>query len=246
MNDFNVQQSFENILNRIIEFLPNLLGALAILLIGYMIAKGLEGIVRKALNRARFDRAIHNSSAGNTISRIIESPSRLGGRITYWLVFIGAISLAVSALNLPVLNDLLSTVYSYVPNVIAAVAIFLVASAISAGAAKFVLRVMGRTAMAKLIATVIPAIAMSLAVFMILNQLGIARDIVNILFTAIVGAVALGLALAFGLGGRDVARELLEQAADTARSNSDRIKSEASQAVDATKREANRVKRNAQ
>jgi hypothetical protein len=81
---------------------------------------------------------------------------------------------------------------------------------------------------------------------MILNQLGIARDIVNILFTAIVGAVALGLALAFGLGGRDVARELLEQAADTARSNSDRIKSETSQAVDATKREANRMKRNAQ
>jgi uncharacterized membrane protein YfbV (UPF0208 family) len=246
MNDFNVQQSFENILTRIIEFLPNLIGAIVILIIGYMIAKLLEKVIRKALNRARFDRAMHNSSAGNTISRIIESPSRLGGRIAFWLVFIGAISLAVSALNLPVLNDLLSSVYSYVPNVIAAVAIFLVASAISAGAAAFVLRVMGRTAIAKLIATAIPAIAMSLAVFMILSQLGIAKDIVNILFTAIVGAIALGLALAFGLGGRDVARELLEQAASTARDNSDRIKSEANQAVDATKREANRVKRNAQ
>ncbi|MDB5187261.1 MAG: CmpX protein [Candidatus Saccharibacteria bacterium] len=246
MNDFNVQQSFENILSRIIEFLPNLIGAIAILIIGYMIAKLLEKVIRKALNRARFDRAIHNSAAGKTISRIIESPSRLGGRIAFWLVFIGAISLAVSALNLPVLNDLLSAVYSYVPNVIAAVVIFLVASAISAGAAAFVLRVMGRTAIAKLIATAIPAIAMSLAVFMILSQLGIAKDIVNILFTAIVGAIALGLALAFGLGGRDVARELLEQAANTARDNTDRIKSEAGQAVDTAKREANRVKRNAQ
>lgn len=244
MNDFNVQQSFENILSRIIEFLPNLIGAIAILIIGYMIAKLLEKVIRKALNRARFDRAIHNSSAGNTISRIIESPSRLGGRIAFWLVFIGAISLAVSALNLPVLNDLLSAVYAYVPNVVAAVAIFLVASAVSAGSATFVLRVMGRTAIAKLIATAIPAIAMSLAVFMILNQLGIAKDIVNILFTAIVGAIALGLALAFGLGGRDVARDLLEQAADSARNNSDRIKSEASQAVDATKRESSRMKRN--
>lgn len=243
MNDYNIQQSFENIVNRIIEFLPNLLGAIAILIVGYIVAKGLEGLVRKALNRARFDRAIHNSSAGNTISRVIESPSRLGGRMTYWLVFIGAISLAVSALNLPVLNDLLSTVYSYVPNVVAAVVIFLIASAVSAGAAKFVLRVMGRTPIAKLIATGIPAITMSLAAFMILNQLGIAKDIVNILFTAIVGAIALGLALAFGLGGRDVARELLEQAADSARNNSDRIKSEASQAAEATKREVNRMKR---
>lgn len=244
MNDNNIEQSFENILSKIIEFLPNLIGALAILIIGYMIAKLLEKVTRKALNRARFDRAIHNSTAGNTISRVIESPSRLGGRVAFWLVFIGAISLAVSALDLPVLNDLLNSIYSYVPNVIAAVVIFLVASAVSAGAAAFVMRIMGRTALAKIIATVIPAIAMSLAVFMILSQLGIAKDIVNILFTAIVGALALGLALAFGLGGRDVARELLEQAVDSARNNSDRIKSEASQAADAAKREANRVKRN--
>jgi hypothetical protein len=245
MNDFDIEQSLENILQRIIEFLPNLLGAIAILIIGYMIAKLLENITRKALNRARFDRAIHNSSAGNTISRVIESPSKLGGRVAFWLVFIGTISLAVSALNLPVLNDLLNSVYSYVPSVIAAVVIFLVASAVSAGAAKFVMRVMGRTPLAKLIATAIPAIAMSLAVFMILNQLGIARDIINILFTAIVGAIALGLALAFGLGGRDVARELLEQAADSARSNKDQVKNEMSQAAENTKREANRLKRSA-
>ncbi|HEV7951816.1 MAG TPA: hypothetical protein VGO98_00360 [Candidatus Saccharimonadales bacterium] len=245
MNDFNVERSFENILSRIIEFLPNLIGAILILIIGYMIAKLLEKVTRRALNRARFDRAMHNSSAGKTISRIIESPSKLGGRIAFWLVFIGAISLAVSALNLPVLNDLLNSIYAYVPNVISAVLIFLVASAISGGVAGFTTRVMGRTALSKIIATVIPAIVMSLAVFMILNQLGIARDIVNILFTAIVGAIALGLALAFGLGGRDVARELLEQAADNARSNSDRVKSEMQQAAENTKREADRAKRNA-
>lgn len=244
MDDYNIEQSFENILNRIIEFLPNLIGAIVILIIGYMIAKLLEKVVRKALNRARFDRAMHNSSAGKTISRVIESPSKLGGQIAFWLVFIGAISLAVSALNLPVLNDLLSAVYGYVPNIVAAVLIFLVASAISAGAAGFAMKVMGRTAMGKIVATVVPAIAMSLAVFMILNQLGIAKDIVNILFTAIVGAVALGLALAFGLGGRDVARELLEQAADSARNNSDRVKSEAKEAAENTKREANRAKNN--
>lgn len=245
MNDNNIEQSFENILTKIIEFLPNLIGAIVILLLGYLIAKALEKIIYKALNRARFDRAIHNSSAGNTISRIVESPSRLGGRIGFWLVFIGAISLAVSALNLPVLNDLLSAIYSYVPNIVAAVLIFLVASTVSAGAAAFAQRVMGRTAMAKIVATVVPAITMSLAVFMILNQLGIAKDIVNILFTAIVGAIALGLALAFGLGGRDVARELLEQAADSARNNSDHVKSEVKQAAETTKREANRAKNNA-
>ena len=63
--------------------------------------------------------------------------------------------------------------------------------------------------------------------YLIGYQLGIATDIVNILFTAIVGSVALGLALAFGLGGRDVAREMLEQAADNVRSHKDEIKSQA-------------------
>ena len=135
--------------------------------------------------------------------------------------------------------------YSYIPNVIAAVLIFLIASAISAGVAGFAMRVMGRTAIAKIVTAVVPAITMSLAVFMILNQLGVAKDIVNILFTAIVGAVALGLALAFGLGGRDVARELLEQATESARNNSDQIKSETKRAAESTKREANRMKDNA-
>ncbi len=244
MEDYDIREPFEKILNSIIEFLPHLLGALLILLLGYLIAKALEKGVRKLLNRARFDRAIHNSAAGNTVSRVVESPSRLGGRIAFWLVFVGAISLAVSALDLPVLNDLLNSVYAYVPNVIAAVVIFLVASTVSAAAVALVQRIMGRSAIAKLVATAIPAITMSLAVFMILNQLGIARDIVNILFTAIVGAVALGLALAFGLGGRDVARELLEQAADSARANSGKVKEEAQRASSNAKREASRAKEN--
>lgn len=244
MENYDIREPFEKILNSIIEFLPNLLGALLILLIGYFIAKALEKGVRKLLNRARFDRAVHNSAAGNTVSRVVESPSRLGGRVAFWLVFVGAISLAVAALDLPVLNDLLNSIYAYVPNVIAAVVIFLVASTVSAAAVALVQRVMGRTSIAKLISTAIPAITMSLAVFMILNQLGIARDIVNILFTAIVGAIALGLALAFGLGGRDVARELLEQAADSARANSGKVKAEAQRASANAKREASRAKEN--
>jgi hypothetical protein len=136
------------------------------------------------------------------------------------------------------LNDLLAGVYGYVPNIIAAVLIFLVASTVSAGAATFVQRVMGRTAFARVISAAVPAIVMSLAVFMILNQLQIATDIVNILFTAMVGSVALGLALAFGLGGRDVARGLLEQAADNVRSKQDTIKSEVRSGAENARRSA--------
>jgi hypothetical protein len=236
MERFDIRDELENVVGTIIDFLPNILAAIVILIIGALVAALIRTLVRKALQQLRFDRAIHGSSAGKYVSRLVDSPSRFIGRVVYWLIMIGVISLAVGALNLPLLNDLLAGIYGYVPNVIAAVLIFLVASAVSAGAAAFIQRVMGKTAIARLVSTAVPAITMSLAVFMILNQLNIATDIVNILFTAMVGSVALGLALAFGLGGRDVARDLLEQAADNVRSNKDVVKDNVKSAVEKTQR----------
>ena len=125
------------------------------------------------------------------------------------------------------LNDIVHGIYAYIPNVIAAVIIFLVASAVSAGAASFVTRVMGKTPSAKLIATVVPAVTMSIAVFMILNQLRIAPEIVLITYAAIIGSVALGLALAFGLGGRDVAAQILGQAYEAGRRGADTVNRDA-------------------
>lgn len=240
MERFDLTQELENVVGSIIAFLPNLLAALLILLVGGIIASVLAKLTQRILKRMRFDRAIHSSPAGTAVSRVVESPSYFTGRVVFWLVMIGAISLAVAALNLPILNDLLAGIYSYVPNILAAVLIFLVASAVSAGAAAFVTRVLGRSALARIVATVIPAVTMSVAIFMILNQLGIAKDIVNILFTAIVGAMALGLALAFGLGGKDVARGLLEQAVDTARAHKDDVKQEVGEAAQNARRSVKR------
>ena len=238
-NDFG--RSFQDGLEGLFEYLPQLIGALLLLVVGYFVAMFLKSVVRKGLQRMRFDRALHTSPAGNVISRIVESPSRFVGRVVYWLVFLGFISLAISALNLPALNNLIGAIYSYLPHVIAAIIIFLVASTISGVAVAFVQRVMGRTALAKLLSAVIPSLTMSIAVFMILNELMIAEEIVLITYTALIGAVALGLALAFGLGGREVAARLLEQAYDAGRQNADVAKRDISRAKANTKNEAKRA-----
>jgi hypothetical protein len=75
-----------------------------------------------------------------------------------------------------------------------------------------VAKVLGDTPTGKVVATVVPAIVMVIAMFMILEQLQIAPEIVRIAFAATMGALALGLALAFGLGGRSVAERMLEDA----------------------------------
>lgn len=238
-NDFG--RSFQDGLEGLFEYLPQLIGALLLLIVGYFVAVGIKSVVRRGLQRMRFDRALHTSPAGNVISRLVESPSRFVGRLAFWLVFLGFISLAISALNLPALNDFIGAIYAYLPHVIAAVVIFLVASTISGLTVAFVQRVMGRTALAKTISTIVPSLVMSIAVFMILNELMIAEEIVMITYTALIGAVALGLALAFGLGGRDVAARLLEQAYEAGRANAGTAKRDMSRAKQNTKREATRA-----
>ncbi|HEX2309712.1 MAG TPA: hypothetical protein VHH91_03265, partial [Vicinamibacterales bacterium] len=91
-------------------------------------------------------------------------------------------------------------------------AIFLVAGAISAGVATLATRLMGDTPTGRIVATAAPILVMTIATFMILEQLKIAHDIVVTTYTLVLGSIALGAALAFGLGGRDVAARMLEGA----------------------------------
>ena len=111
----------------------------------------------------------------------------------------------------------MTEVLNYLPNVIAAVIIFVIAAAIAGAIGGVVAKLLGDTPTGKVVASVVPALIMVIAVFMILNQLKIAPQIVAITYTALIGSVALGAALAFGLGGRDVAGRMLEDAYDKGR-----------------------------
>lgn len=193
-------------------WLPKLVAFLVILLIGYIIAKILGGLVARVLRRAGLDRMLERGAGGSMVMRVVRSPAELLGDLTFWLVFVGAISIAVDVLGVKALEDLVHSVWSYVPNVLAALLIFIVASAIAGGIAALVDRTMGDTPTGKIVKTVAPVLVMAIALFMILDELQIASNIVVITYAALMGAIALGMALAFGLGGREVAARLLESA----------------------------------
>jgi hypothetical protein len=245
MNVNDVGNAAQNGLNRFFEFLPQLLGAIVIFIIGWFIAIGLAKLVTRLLHMAHFDDALLDSPVGRFVGRVFASPAHFVGRIVYWLVLLGGLSIALSSLNITALNAFLGAIYGYLPHVIAALVIFLVAGFVSVAAAAFVGRVMGPTALAKGIAAVVPTIVMSIAMFMILNELQIAKEIVNITYTALIGSIALGMALAFGLGGRDVAARMLETAYETGRRNAGTVKNEVSRAAENTKTEVRRARRNA-
>jgi len=185
---------------------------------------------------------VYSAVGGGMIQRIVDRPAHLLSRVVYWLLMFGVITMAVSALHWPVLDNVVTGIYNYIPKVIAALLIFLVASAISAAVVKFAQRVMGDTPTSKMVAAIIPGVVMSIAFFMILNQLNIATDIVNILFTALVGALALGSALAFGLGGRDVAARMLESAYESGKTKTAQAKADMKVAKSRAQTEVERVK----
>jgi small-conductance mechanosensitive channel len=209
-----ISESLQQALDDLIGFLPRLIGFLIILVIGLLVAKALQKLVAVGLEKVGTDKALRSGASGEYVQRLLPdvSPSDVIGRVVFWFVFLGALSIAISSLGLAVLNDFVADVFNYLPNVIAAILILVLAVPIAGGLAKLADRAFGDTPTGKLMTTAAPALVMGIAVFMVLNQLRIATDIVTITYAALMGAVALGAALAFGLGGRDVASRMLEEA----------------------------------
>ena len=240
--DFNAGDSLQNAFTELVAFLPNLIGALLILLLGYFVAKMLGGVVDRALNRAGFDAAIHRKPTGEWIRRVIPRPSNLAASIAFWVVFLGAVSIAVDVLGIEALENLVAAIYGYLPNVLAALLIFIVAVAIAAGVATLATRLLGDTSLGRVIATAAPILVFAIATFMILDQLKIAQSIVTITYAGLIGALALGSALAFGLGGRDVAAQMLQGAYVRAQANREQLKRDLEIGKARAKAEAEKVK----
>jgi hypothetical protein len=240
----SVQQGLDNFF----AFVPRLVGFLLILLIGYIVAKVVKGILSKVLQRVGLDHALHNGPHGEYVNRVAPDakPSRTIGAIAFWFVFLGAISIAVSQLGIAALTDFVASIAAYLPNVVAAILIFVIAGVIAAAVGGLVARTMGDTPTGKVVGSVVPVLVMAIATFMILNQLQIAPAIVTITYAALIGGVFLAMALAFGLGGRTVAQRMLEDAYDRGQDNKDRVKDDMGTGKDRAQRDARQAKDKAQ
>ena len=238
----DIASRFEHGLTVLAAWLPRLVGALVILVIAWFVARLVGRLVGALLHRAGFDRAMHGGPAGQFVEKVTVHPSRFVGTVAYWAVFLSGISLAVSVLGIDALKNFVATIWGYVPNVLAAVLIFLVAGAIAGGVAALANRTMGETPLGKIVQAAVPILVMTIATFMILNQLKIAKDIVNITYTALIGAIALGSALAFGLGGRNVAAQMLEGAYERGQQNSDGMRRDLELGKERAREQADRKK----
>ncbi len=214
-----IAQSLQRGLDAIIGFIPNLVGCLVILLIGYLIARLVKAVVAKLLEAVGLDRALGGTQAGGYVERVSPGarPSRLVAVVAFWFIFIYAIAAAVGALKIPALTNFMGNVQNYLPNVIAAVLILVIGVAVAGAVGSLVDRLMGGTPSGRMTRAVAPTLILAIVVFMVLNQLQIAPAIVTTTYIALIGMLAVAGALAFGLGGRELAAEMMRDAYDSAR-----------------------------
>jgi small-conductance mechanosensitive channel len=203
-------EPLQNALGRFLEYIPQLIGAILILIIGYIVARILQAVVARLLKAIGFDRWMERGGIKQFFDRAHtrQTPATLLGKLVFWLVFIIAITMAADALGIRQLSEVLSELIAYIPSIIAAIFI-LVLAALLADLLAGIVR--GATA-SELLANLARYAIIVYAGFAAITELGIAVQLTAPTFLIILGAVALGAAIAFGFGAQGVARDIVEKA----------------------------------
>jgi hypothetical protein len=227
--------SFSAALAMFLSAIPRVIAFVVIILIGWFIAGLLAKAVAKLLRAVRFnDVAFRSGFSGFVQSMgVHEDSAGLIATITKWFVRLIVLVVAFDALGLPAVSQVLQQLLLWLPNLVVALVI-LVLAGLAANAVSSLVR--GATSQAGfsnpgLLASVARGAILTFAVVVAVNQLGIATTLVNTLFMGFVAALALATGLAFGLGGRDTASRIVSNWY----ANSGEVASRLGRAADAAK-----------
>jgi ABC-type multidrug transport system fused ATPase/permease subunit len=240
---FSGLQSLQTGFTRLVEYLPQLIGAIVVLVVGYLLAKLLDKVITKLLQKGRLDERLNANQGGRYAEKISPGgkPSRLVGGVVFWVIMLFVISSAIGTLGIPALTGFMNLVMGYLPNVLAALLIFIVAAAVAGAVGGLAHRMMGDTPTGRIVRAGAPALIMAIALFMILTQLGIAPVIVTVTYIALIGALAVASALAFGLGGREAAADLVNSGYRKAREQNGQVREDLATGRERTRQAAETV-----
>ncbi|HEY8166891.1 MAG TPA: hypothetical protein VIF83_15180 [Gemmatimonadaceae bacterium] len=204
-----LQESFA----QLYRYVPALFGALVILFAGYLLARLFEKGTERLLRRIRFNRMLERGGVMDAVERAGShvNPTRIASSLVFWFVMFTVMLVAANALGLQSLANVFSELVSYIPSVIAAIVIIIVGSVLGTFVGGLIMASAGGLHGGPTLARVGKGGVILLAIFMALQELGVASEIVTTAFALLFGAIALALGLAFGLGNRDLAGEVTRE-----------------------------------
>jgi len=208
-------ESLQDLLQGFINFFPKMAGALLILVIGWFISIWIGKFIAEILKKIKVDRIFENAKWEEALKGAelkIKVSDFIGG-IVKWVLAIVFLSITVEILELDAFAKFLQAIVAWLPNLIVATAIFVVAVIVADFAEKFIKAVVNKMGVscANVLGIIVRWAVWIFAILAILSQLGVAREIIQILVSGFVALIVISAGIAFGLGGKDIAKETLEE-----------------------------------
>jgi hypothetical protein len=195
--------------------LHNFLAMLVVLLVGVLAAYAARAILAVLLRLLGFDRFCGRHGIATTLQNagIALGPTALAGRVVFWLVMMVFLVLSLAALNIAPMTDLVSRLFIFLPQLLAALVILVLGYVVSVFLQRAALLAAVNAALprARVLAGAVQGLVLLFTAAMALEQVGIGRNIVLAAFSVAFGSVGLAVALAFGYAARDLARSVLER-----------------------------------
>ncbi len=206
--------SFREVMQRLSHVTPRLAAMVTLIAIGWAAAAILRRLATRICLATDFDARCARWGLTTSLTRhgIHQPPSRLVGRLIFWAILFVALLMSIEALEMPATTGLVAEVIRFLPNLAIAALVWMAGWILANFMAQAVLiaAVNAQVALAPIIAGAVRWLVVIFAGAAVLTQLGIAREMVLLTFGIAFAGTVLALALAFGLGGKDLAREILE------------------------------------
>jgi hypothetical protein len=218
-----LQGSLTSLFNEFMAFLPELVAAIVIIILGFIIGGFLGKAVRKLFKMTKLDRALDKAGVDDLTNRAgyAFKPARFTGQLVKWFVILAFTIVALNVLGLTAVTEFMGEILAYLPKVFAAALILFVGliaakgtRGITEGAIRSSKTINSENA--SMLGSIAYYAVMVFAALAALNQMEIAPELIQILFAGIVVALSLAFGLAFGLGGRTTAGRYLESMTDAA------------------------------
>lgn len=210
-----ISDSFNKFLGKVLTFLPNLLAMITILIVGFFIAWVLRVFLLRFLKAIQFDRVSERWGFSQVFSKggMAYSPTILISRFFFWVVVLITLILGINALEVAATQNFITHFFNYLPHLFAAILILVVGYlvAVFLGQAILIAGVNAQMESAKFLSRAVRWFIIVLSLTMALYHLGIAEKVIIVAFTITFGGIVLALAIAFGWGGRELAKDFLDR-----------------------------------
>lgn len=210
-----VQNAWDAFSTQITSFIPLLIGAIIIFVVGWLAAKLTKSIISKLLSKLQLDRTSEKTGLKEFLQKgnVVQQPSEIVGSLTYWFIMLLTLVASLDALGLPIASDILNEIFLYIPNVVAAVLVLILGIFLGNLLSSFIQTGVANAGFSN--SEIMGKISLYAVIFfsgtIALSQLGVGQEIVTAAFILAFGGLSLAGGLAFGLGGKDVAAEYLQK-----------------------------------